>query len=355
MEDFIRAGISTLWAFFVTVFSIPYVIHLAHLKQLLDAPNQRTIHESSTPRLGGLSIFAGFASAFTIYSTPDFVLMKVFAGTIILFFIGLKDDILPVSAFKKFFIQVLATGIVMFLGDIRICSFHGIFGIYQLPEGVSYMFTFVIIIGLTNAFNLIDGIDGLAGCITVLVNLVLAYIFIYLMPDSSFFSKGIAALSLVGAVAGFLRYNVHKAKIFMGDTGSLVCGFVTTCLVIIMVEAKDDYGNYFLPNSPLLGMSLLVIPIVDTLRVFIIRVLQGRSPFDPDKNHLHHTLLNIGLNQLQTLFVLIAVNILFISVFFYFKQIDLSIQLLLLVGLGTLVAFVLGGLPKLIRKQNRLL
>lgn len=354
MEDLIRAGISTLWAFFVTVFSIPYVIHLAHLKQLLDAPNQRTIHESSTPRLGGLSIFAGFASAFTIYSTPDFVLMKVFAGTIILFFIGLKDDILPVSAFKKFFIQVLATGIVMFLGDIRVSSFHGIFGIYELSDGISYMFTFVIIIGLTNAFNLIDGIDGLAGCITVLVNLVLAYIFIYLMPDS-YFSKGIAALSLVGAVAGFLRYNIHKAKIFMGDTGSLVCGFVTTCLVIIMVEAKDDYGSYFLSNSPLLGMSLLVIPIVDTLRVFIIRVLQGRSPFDPDKNHLHHTLLHAGLSQLSTLFVLISINIVFISVFWYFKQVDLSVQLLILIGLGAALGMVLGWLPTSHKKENKLL
>ncbi len=354
MEDLIRAGISTLWAFFVTVFSIPYVIHLAHLKQLLDAPNQRTIHESSTPRLGGLSIFAGFASAFTIYSTPDFVLMKVFAGTIILFFIGLKDDILPVSAFKKFFIQVLATGIVMFLGDIRVSSFHGIFGIYELSDGISYMFTFVIIIGLTNAFNLIDGIDGLAGCITLLVNLVLAYIFICLMPDS-YFSKGIAALSLAGAVAGFLRYNIHKAKIFMGDTGSLVCGFVTTCLVIIMVEAKDDYGSYFLSNSPLLGMSLLVIPIVDTLRVFIIRVLQGRSPFDPDKNHLHHTLLHAGLSQLSTLFVLISINIVFIGVVLYFKQVDLSVQLLILVGLGVALGAVLGWLPTSHRKENKLL
>lgn len=354
MEDFIRAGISTLWAFFVTVFSIPYVIHLAHLKQLLDAPNQRTIHESSTPRLGGLSIFAGFASAFTIYSTPDFVLMKVFAGTIILFFIGLKDDILPVSAFKKFFIQVLATGIVMFLGDIRISSFHGLFGISELPDGISYMFTFIIIIGLTNAFNLIDGIDGLAGSITVLVNLVLAYIFMFLMPDS-YFSKGIAALSLAGAVTGFLRYNIHKAKIFMGDTGSLVCGFVTTCLVIIMVEAKDDYGSYFLTNSPLLGMSLLVIPIVDTLRVFIIRVLQGRSPFDPDKNHLHHALLNTGLSQLATLFVLIAINIAFITLFFYCKQIDLSIQLLIFVALGSLLCMVLSWLPALMKRENKFL
>jgi UDP-N-acetylmuramyl pentapeptide phosphotransferase/UDP-N-acetylglucosamine-1-phosphate transferase len=304
--------------------------------------------------LGGLSIFAGFASAFTIYSAPDFVLMKVFAGTIILFFIGLKDDILPVSAFKKFFIQILATGIVMFLGDIRVSSLHGIFGIYQLPDGISYMFTFIIIIGLTNAFNLIDGIDGLAGCITVLVNLVLAYIFICLMPDT-YFSKGIAALSLVGSVAGFLRYNIYKAKIFMGDTGSLVCGFVTTCLVIIMVEAKDTSGSYILPNSPLLGMSLLVIPIVDTLRVFTIRVLKGRSPFDPDKNHLHHSLLNIGLSQLSTLFVLIAINMLFVSVFLYVKPMELSVQLLLFMGLGMLFALLLTWLPALTRKQNKLL
>ena len=141
----------------------------------------------------------------------------------------------------------------------------------------------------------------------------------------------------------------------MGDTGSLVCGFVTTCLVIIMVQAKDDYGSYFLPNSPVLGMALLVIPIVDTLRVFIIRVLQGRSPFDPDKNHLHHTLLNTGLSQLSTLFVLIAINITFISVFIYFREIDLSIQLLLFVGLGALLCAVLGWLPALMKKENKFL
>lgn len=351
MEDLIRAIISTLWAFFVTVFSIPYVIHLAHLKQLLDAPNQRTIHESSTPRLGGLSIFAGFASAFTIYSAPDFVLMKVFAGTIILFFIGLKDDILPVSAFKKFFIQVLATGVVVFLGDIRISSLHGIFGINELSDGISYMFTFIIIIGLTNAFNLIDGIDGLAGSITVIANLVLAYIFIFQMPEA-YFSKGIASLSLVGAVAGFLRFNIYKAKIFMGDTGSLVCGFVTICLVIIMIEAKNDYGSYILSNSPIIGMALLVIPIVDTLRVFIIRVLKGRSPFDPDKNHLHHTLLKVGLSQLSTLFVLIGINIVFITVCYLCATIDLSIQLSILVGSGAAMGMILGWLPSIYRKEN---
>ena len=346
MEEIIRAIICMLWAFFVTVFSIPYVIHLAYLKKLLDAPNQRNIHVSSIPRLGGLSIFAGFASAFTIYSPPNFILMKVFAGTIILFFIGLKDDILPVSAFKKFFIQVLATGIVMFLGEVSITSFHGIFGIYELPEGVSFMFTFIVIIGLTNAFNLIDGIDGLAGSIGLLANLALAYVFIYLMPNE-YYAYGIAALSLAGAIAGFLRYNIHKAKIFMGDTGSLVCGFVTVCLVILMVEAKDSYGNYLISNGPILGMALLVIPIVDTLRVFIIRILNGKSPFDPDKNHLHHSLLGTGLSQLATLSVLIGINIVFVFGVLSCNSFSITTQLGVIVFLGVLIALLIGWLPTL--------
>jgi UDP-GlcNAc:undecaprenyl-phosphate/decaprenyl-phosphate GlcNAc-1-phosphate transferase len=346
MEELIRAIICMTWAFFVTVFSIPYVIHLAYLKKLLDAPNQRTIHVSSIPRLGGLSIFAGFASSFTIYSPPNFILMKVFAGTIILFFIGLKDDILPVSAFKKFFIQVLATGIVMFLGDVRITGFHGIFGIYDLPEGVSFMFTFIVIIGLTNAFNLIDGIDGLAGSIALLVNLALAYVFIFLMP-SEYYAYGIASLSLAGAITGFLRYNIYKAKIFMGDTGSLVCGFVTICLVILMVEAKDNYGNYIVSNGPIVGMSLLVIPIVDTLRVFIIRILNGKSPFDPDKNHLHHSLLGTGLSQFAALMVLVGINIVFVGVVMCFNYLSISWQLAFVVLLGLMIALLLGWLPTL--------
>jgi UDP-GlcNAc:undecaprenyl-phosphate/decaprenyl-phosphate GlcNAc-1-phosphate transferase len=343
-----------LWAFFVTVFSIPYVIHLAYLKKLLDDPNQRTIHVSSTPRLGGLSIFAGFASAFTIYSPPDFVMMKVFAGTIILFFIGLKDDILPVSAFKKFFIQVLATGIVMFLGNVRITGFHGIFGIYELPEGISFMFTFIVIIGLTNAFNLIDGIDGLAGSIAFIVNISLAGIFIFLMP-SQYYAYGIAALSLAGAIAGFLRYNIYKAKIFMGDTGSLVSGFLTICLVIIMVEAKDEFGNDLIKNGPVLAMSLLVIPIVDTLRVFIIRILNGKSPFDPDKNHLHHSLLGMGISQFSTLVVLVLINILFVVGVWCFHEATITFQLGLVIVLGTLVGLLIGWIPTLFPKREQLL
>jgi len=341
-----------LWAFFVTVFSIPYVIHLAYLKKLLDDPNQRTIHVSSIPRLGGLSIFAGFASAFTIYSPPNAVLMKVFAGTIILFFIGLKDDILAVSAFKKFFIQVLATGIVMFLGDVRITGFHGIFNIYELPEGISYMFTFIVIIGLTNAFNLIDGIDGLAGSIALVVNLILAYVFIFLMP-SDYCAHGIAALSLAGAVAGFLRYNVYKAKIFMGDTGSLVCGFVTICLVIIMVEGKDQFGNYLIANGPVLGMSLLIIPIVDTLRVFVIRILNGKSPFDPDKNHLHHSLLALGLSQFKVLLILVFINISFVALVMNFSHLSITYQLAGLGFLGLMVGLLVGWLPTLLAKQHK--
>lgn len=162
-----------VWSFFVSVFSIPSIIFVAHIKKLLDEPNARTVHDELTPRLGGLAIFAGFMSAITIFGQISFGIQQLLAGCMILFFIGVKDDIVSVSAFKKFFVQVLATGIILFIGDIRITSFQGFLGIYELDLGFSYAFSFLVIIGLTNSINLLDGIDGLAGSIVVFICVVL--------------------------------------------------------------------------------------------------------------------------------------------------------------------------------------
>jgi UDP-GlcNAc:undecaprenyl-phosphate GlcNAc-1-phosphate transferase len=344
MVEYFKIAICLSWAFFVTMFSIPYIIRLAHTKDLLDKPNVRSSHVSLTPRLGGLAIFAGFASAFTIYTTPSPVLMKLFAGSIILFFIGLKDDIEPVVAFKKFLVQLLAAGIVMFIGGITITSFHGVFGIYELPIGIGYIFSFVIIIGVTNAFNLIDGIDGLAGSVTVIANMVLAYLFFTKFP-ASYFSYGLVSVCLIGASLGFLRYNLKNAKIFMGDTGSLISGFITVCLVMLMVEAKHLDGSYIVSNGPVWALSILFLPILDTIRVFAIRIFNGRFPFDPDKNHLHHALLSFFNSSHIALLVLILVSVLVQLIPIIFIHQTLSIQVLILLAIGMLLSLLLGWLP----------
>lgn len=297
--------LSFLWAFVVTVFAIPSITYVAHVKNLLDEPDHRRVHASLTPRLGGLAIFAGVMSSLTIFGDMTPQIQRVVAAGLIVFFIGLKDDIIPISAFKKFFVQILATGIVMFLGEVKIDNFQGIFGMYDLPYGLSYGFTFLVIIGLTNAINLIDGLDGLAGTI-ILIASVSFGIYFYQTNGSIFHPYATVAFCLAGAIIGFLRYNIRKAIIFMGDTGSLVCGLLLSVMAIQFVQMRPFSG------SPVVAIAVLIIPIFDTIRVFTMRILSGKSPFAPDKNHIHHVLMELGLSQLGVVATLAAVNIVFI-------------------------------------------
>lgn len=336
--------LSFLWAFMISVFGIPSIVRVAHVKNLLDEPNFRTVHASLTPRLGGLAIFAGFMSAITIFGDVSDSIQRVLAGCIVLFFIGLKDDIVSISVFKKFFVQILATGIIMFIGDVRITSFQGFMGIYELEAGISYGITFLVVVGITNAINLIDGLDGLAGTIITIISVVFGYYF-YKSDSVEFHPYAKLAVCLVGGIIGFLRYNMHKAIIFMGDTGSLVCGFLVAVLSIQFIEMKS------VDSSPSVAVATLVVPVFDTARVFAIRILSGRSPFSPDKNHIHHILMRMGLTQLQTVITLGIVNVISVLVTVHFASVGDNILLLML-----LVFFVLSSVTlEMIDRKHRVL
>ncbi len=334
LESLIRNILPFSWAFLISVFAIPSIIQVAHKKKLLDEPNNRTVHEQLTPRLGGLAIFAGFISALTIFGRIDYGIQHMLAGCVIIFFIGLKDDIVSVSAFKKFFVQVLSTGIVMFMADVRITSLQGILGIGELEPGISYLLTFVVIIGVTNAINLIDGLDGLAGCIISVCCFTFGVYFIS-AEDSYTQAYSYVAFSLFGSIMGFLRYNIHKAKIFMGDTGSLLSGFIISVMAIEFVETR------MISNTPAVSIAILFIPILDTARVFVLRILAGTSPFAPDKNHIHHKLIEIGFSQLGTVFMLVLINALAIGLVIFFDQLSLTMQLILLFGYALLFSVII--------------
>ncbi|WP_246000995.1 MraY family glycosyltransferase [Pontibacter diazotrophicus] len=297
--------LASSWAFLIAMFAVPSIIRVAHLKNILDAPNLRTVHAELTPRLGGLAMFAGFMSALTIFTSLGNGVQQLLASCIILFFIGLKDDLITISALKKFSVQLLATGIVMFMADIRITGFQGIFGIGELPIGLSYAFTFLVIIGITNSINLIDGLDGLAGTL-VLIAACTFGLYFYLFGGTAYNNYAAVAFCLIGGVLGFLRYNFHKATIFMGDTGSLLCGFIISVLAIQFIEMRPE------PASPAVALGILFVPLFDTLRVSFIRIMKGSSPFIPDKNHVHHRLLAMGFNQITTVLILAMINMLVI-------------------------------------------
>jgi len=320
------------WAFLIAVFAIPSIIYVAHLKNLLDRPNDRTVHEVLTPRLGGLAIFAGLVSSVMIFGKIEHGVQYLLAGAIILFFIGLKDDMVSVSASKKFFVQVLATGIIMFMGDVRVTSFQGIFDIHELSYGVSYAFTFLVIVGITNAINLIDGLDGLAGGLIFMSSSIFGILF-YQYGGEEYLPYSMIAFGLAGSVLGFLRYNFRNAIIFMGDTGSLVSGFILAVLAIQLVEMRE------VESAPAVAISILFVPIFDTIRVFGFRILKGISPFVPDKNHIHHILIKTGIKNSFAVLILVIFNLLVIIAVINLSELG---NLILLISIALLFAFFVG-------------
>ena len=331
------------WAFFVVLFAIPSIIYLAHVKNLLDVPNKRTVHASLTPRLGGLAIFAGFVSSITLFGDfgeNSFGAQQVLASTIILFFIGLKDDISPVSATKKFFVQILSISIVVFAGDVRISSFQGVLGLGQMEEGLSILFTIFVMVGITNAINLIDGLDGLAGMLVLTFTCIFGFFFF-----TGSVAYGVLSVCLAGAIVGFLRYNLYKATIFMGDTGSLLLGFITSVLAVEFVELK------LVSHSPVIALSVLIVPVADTLRVFLLRALDGLSPFVPDRRHIHHRLIDFGFSQISVVFILVLLTLAFSGLsLFLAEKASINMLLIIVSVLAVLLSISLELIYKLRKK-----
>lgn len=330
------------WALLISMFSIPTIISVAHSKRILDEPDFRKFHDINTPRLGGLAIFAGFMTGVAIFGQMSPGIQQLLAGSLIIFFVGVKDDINGVSVFKKFFVQVLAAGIVLFYADVRISSFQGFLGVYDLDVGMSYAFSFLVILCITNAVNLIDGVDGLAGSIVVIICMTFGTFF-YVYQEQSY---AYVCFALTGAMIGFLRYNLFNARVFMGDTGALVSGFIISILAIHFIEMDK------VASAPAISISILFIPIFDTIRVFIIRVYRGVSPFMPDRNHIHHYLIDLGISSIQVVLVLALVNLTVVVFVIFYSSLGNSILLMVIGAFAVIVSTILEVLINKRRKVN---
>ena len=299
--------LSVAISFTITFLAIPVIITVAERKKLFDIPDERKIHQMPIPSLGGLGIFAGFVLAclVTIPFQTASEFQYFFAAGLVIFFLGLKDDILVISAIKKFIGQVLAAFLIIYKGGVQIKSMHGFLGIYELPEMFSLLLTYFTVIVIINSFNLIDGIDGLAGTLGVMAAVIFGIYF--LQADMQAYS--ILAFALAGSVAAFLIFNFPPAKVFMGDTGSMLIGLVTAILVIKFIDVAQSPATIVpIDASPAIGFTILMIPLLDTLRVFGIRIIHRRSPFSPDRNHVHHLLLDKGFSHRNITFILAGIN-----------------------------------------------
>jgi len=327
-------------SFTVTFLAIPAIINVAEMKKLFDMPDERKIHHTPITPLGGLGIFAGFAFGclLTLHFGQSVDLQYFMAASLVIFFLGLKDDILVISPVKKFIGQVLAAFIIIYYGGIQIRSMHGFLGIYQLPEMFSLLLTYFAVIVVINSFNLIDGVDGLAGSLGLLSTVVFGVYFlaVNMLPYS------VIAFSLAGSLLAFLIFNFQPAKIFMGDTGSLLVGTINAVLVIkfINVSNAPDVA-YPIASAPAVGFTILMIPLLDTLRVFGIRILHRRSPFSPDRNHIHHLLLDRGFSHKTITFFLVAINLAFIVLVYLGRSLNCTLLIFsVFASFFTLIAIV---------------
>ena len=292
-------------SFFIVLFATPSFIQVANIKNLFDEPSdKRKLHKKNTPSMGGIMIFAGTLFSFFIcFPEEDLGYVQYLIPCILtMFFIGMKDDIIGTAPVKKLMGNILVAMLMVIVADVKIDSLYGLFGIREIPEWAAILlsvFTYVVVI---NAFNLIDGVDGLAGGVGFIASVVFGIWFLLAgsMVDA------ILAFSLSGALLGFLRYNFHPANIFMGDSGSLTIGLIICVLAIRLIsfEAVHLPASLIYISKPLIVMAVLVYPLLDTFRIFIYRTIHKTSPFQADNNHIHHRLLKMGLSQSMTVLII---------------------------------------------------
>lgn len=340
--------LSAALAFLITFFAIPVIIQVAKDKKLFDEPDERKVHKNVIPTLGGLGIFAGFIIA-TLMGVPSGItseLQYFAAAATVIFFLGIKDDILVLSASKKFIGQLIAAGIIIKFGGVQITNMHGFLGVNEIPHIASIVLSIFTIIVITNSFNLIDGVDGLAGSLGLLTTLVFGVYFFY----AGQLTYAVMAFSLAGSTIGFLIYNFSPAKIFMGDTGSLLLGLINSILVIKFINvAGNPASNFPIEAAPAIGFSILMIPLFDTLRVFSLRILDRRSPFSPDRTHVHHFLLDLGMSHRMVTITCVATNILFIVLAWFLRHMGTTTVLSILL----LSAFIFIGVIYFSRPKNK--
>ncbi|MGB0424520.1 MAG: glycosyltransferase family 4 protein [Flavobacteriales bacterium] len=348
-----------LTAFLLVFIAMPSLIKVAKLKHLVDEPGEaRKLHRRSVPTIGGILIFAGTILGYSLWfpsQNPSQLGMNydtlsalhefkfLVASMFILFFLGLKDDIIGVSPSKKLLVHMTVGAILVLMADIRITDFWGLFGADTIPLWASIIFSIFVYIVIVNAINLIDGVDGLAAGIGTIAALTFAFWFF----NTKDLPLALLATSLAGSLVAFLIYNFNPARIFMGDSGSLTIGVVVYVLAVKMIEFPIKELPHIVAgvSKPVLAMAILSYPLIDTMRVFIQRTLQGRSPFSADKNHIHHRLLALGLSHKMVAISLYLYTLFVITLTFLMPRHRPNISLIVVFGIALVISQVIFLIP----------
>jgi len=336
ITPYLNIFFSFLTALLISYLAIPKLIYFAEKLRLLDDAGDRSSHKGSTPFFGGIAIFTGIICSLLFWADIENI-QYILVSILIVFIVGVIDDLRQITAFKKLIGQIIATLILIFLGDIHIDSMHGVLGVYDLPLWIGTLFTIFVVIVITNGYNLIDGVDGLAGGIG-LVSSVSFGVIALIMEQTD---MALIAFTLMGALLGFLKYNFFPARIFMGDTGSLVVGMILSVLAINCIKYGLVTETFKLQNKgPLLAISFLAIPLFDSLRVFVIRSIKGNGPLVAGRDHIHHAFLDLNYGHKYTSIVLCAISAFLILVSYFLLEYNVNVSIAVLAGVSYLVLFI---------------
>jgi UDP-N-acetylmuramyl pentapeptide phosphotransferase/UDP-N-acetylglucosamine-1-phosphate transferase len=349
-QPYMKLILSLFVSFAITFYGIPAVVSLAKAKSLYDIPNRRTSHYAPIPRLGGTMIFAGvilssviFTSFFTAYE-----LKYIIAGMIILFFLGLKDDIISLTPHKKLIGQILAASVIVLAGNIRLTGLDKFIQNDFIAFAVSVFITIFLIVALINCINLIDGIDGLASGIGMIASVFFGIIFL----NMGHINYAIICVSLIGSLAAFSWYNVFskKNKIFLGDTGSTIIGFLMAVFVIRFIELtlSDQYQGT-IESSPAIAFAVLLFPIFDMSRIMVVRCLNRKPIFEADHNHIHHLVLKLFGTHIKSTMAILITNIILIAVTYFLRGLGSLLLVIILLGISLILTF---SLKYKIKKNN---
>ncbi len=310
MEGSLKLLIEFAW------FALPTLIKISNDGNFFDKPDHiLKVHTSDKPNIGGIAIFLSFLFGCILFLKATAIEYSNFllGATMIIFSMRVRDDFLGLNAYKKMALQIIAAMLVVVFAEVRISSFYGLFGVFELSYWVSVPFSIFVMIVVTNAFNLIDGIDGLAASIGIVITFAFGIFFF----DMQQLGWSRIAIALCGALLGFLPYNKEPSKIFMGDTGAYIIGFIIAILTIEFIELNkfDNISNPepFIKSSPAVGIGFLFVPLFDTLRAFILRISQGKSPLFADRQHIHHFLLDRGWSHTKIALFMSSASLFFIG------------------------------------------
>lgn len=333
-----------LLSFSVAYFALPSVIYVVKQKNLMDSPNERSSHKERTPTLGGISFFVSLVFTLMVFRPFDIdqVGINILSGVGVLFFVGLKDDLVGVKPSTKIIGQIIATLMLFFSTDLKITTLDGFLNITDIPYWTSVFISCAIVMAIVNSYNLIDGINGSAS----MVGMVIFSAFAYVFYDAEMYYYFLLSILCIGFLLAFLRYNLsNKKRVFMGDTGSMIVGFILAVLAIkfFALDTTSLESAIINPvNKVWVLLSIIFIPFFDTTRVFTTRIIRHGKPFKADRSHIHHVFIDyLKLSHTKASILLASINL---SVFIVILCLNTYLSSLWLGVLLTSIFIILSAL-----------